>query len=144
MLPWWLYALTPRDQSQPVIRIWNQADTISAFAATVEAVYVVPDEQVAILHNYSVDQRGGAAQTPTFVSVEVTDGSRVYWRTHRLPQTFAGAPLNSYVADTLNGMLVPGGYEIHVAGVFQAGAVANTIFTGLGATLIPRGTIQSL
>ncbi len=144
MFPWWLYSLTPRDQSQPVLRLWNQFLTAIATNVIVSASLTVPQEYVALITGYSFDCVGAGAATPTQTLMEITAGGTPngpgdlsFSQEHSTGDSAVhrGFTRAIYVA------AAPGAL-INFSSTFSGATGANLMSASIAGVLIPRGTIQ--
>jgi hypothetical protein len=141
MYPWWLYALTPRDQSQPVMRVWNKYSTVVGANITLNLTWTVPDEQIAIVTAIGIDARGGGGQTPyfAFIKSDAPDNDDIY-----LPNTLYPDANNVAMFSQPTYFLVRPGGLITISAQFNLGAVANSLFASFAGVLIPRGSIHTV
>ncbi len=143
MLPWWLLSLTPRDQAQPVIRLWNQNGTSSAASALVIVSWQVPAEYFAIITAYGAQATPDPGTTPQayFLSMNAPGVSAPYI----FGNNFVGPAAGIVSRGTqFCYVLAPPGATVAVSATFLAAPGPNTIIAALAAELIPRGTMQML
>lgn len=140
MLPWKLFDLTPRDQSQPVMRLWHKRTTSQVVAAAqIDVSWAVPAEQVAVVTGWGIRAVAGAGQQCNEMQLHVLDESGLIVNQQQLTLYPAGVTIGQTI---LAFFLVPPGYTVRERAIFNAGANPNYFDATLQATLIPRGTIQ--
>ncbi len=145
MLPWWLYALTPRDQTSQALRIFNRFNEQLAVSTLLSSAFNVPAEFVAILLHWSCNMRGGAGQTPIMAVLNIfqpPDLTVSLFQSVNQMLNNNGAPTVGGKGISLNGTLAPPGARIQIDSTYSAGGVANFHDAAIGAVLVPRGTIQ--
>ncbi len=143
MLPWWLLSLTPRDQAQPVIRLWNQNGIQSAVSTLAFVQWQVPSEYFAIITAYSAQATPDGGTTPEgyFLSIAEPGISAPFI----FGNNFIGAALGKISRSTqFCYILAPPGSFITAAATFAAATGPNAISCAIAAVLIPRGTMQML
>ncbi len=147
MLPWWLYALTPRDQTSQALRIFNRFNEQLVVSTLLTSVFNVPAEFVAILLHWSCNMRGGVGQNPIMAVLNIFLPTDLTTPLFQSVNQMLNAPGGSTIGGQgipLNGVLAPPGARIQIDSSYTAGGVANFHDASIGGVLIPRGTIQIL
>jgi len=145
MLPWWLYSLTPRDQNQAVLRVWNQTQEPAAAASlNIGSLFTVPQEYVALITNWCISTLPGGGQSflqGTF-SFSIS-GDFLQPLDYLDVANTVGPTLGVNTAIGRNTyVLIPPGATISMVAKFGAAANPNTAIMSFAGVLIPRGTIQ--
>lgn len=150
MIPWKLFGLTPRDMSGTLLRVWNQAAVQLQAIAQLQQKYTVPDDQAALLLNWSMLAVAGVLQQPIYAYIAASPkgtANNFWFTSSNFPQGLGNTGTSGQTSAfslPLNGVLIPPGSDITIVTSFSGGANANQVNIGLGAILIPRGDVAYL
>jgi len=146
MLPWWAYALSPRDQASDLIRIDNRyAVAIGATAATLVDIQL-PPERISIITHFGI--RGtGILQTAYRGHLTAVDPNTAaappHFRSFLIPFVMTGNASDTVsIFETNTYLIVPQGYILRANVQFTGGAAGNQAELSYSGWSIPKGNIS--
>lgn len=145
MIGEFLYALTGRDQQQPVIQraVFRAFSSVAAAGINSDTSSAVPDDKIGIVTSLAIILGPGAAQTGRSFNVQIIDslGNNLGLIHGDTTDPGVAAAIATQYGAQCEHLLMPG-ERLRCSTSFNAGAAANTVSFDAVVLLLPKGNIQ--